>query len=81
MAVKPKINDVLLLLTIVLFFNFISCSHSFNRKLQDVENVIDEYPDSALSMLQEIDASSFSRDHDKAIICLSLRQKRNARFL
>ena len=74
MAVKPKINDVLLLLTIVLFFNFISCSHSFNRKLQDVENVIDEYPDSALSMLQEIDASSFSRDHDKALYNLLITQ-------
>ena len=74
MAIKPKINVVLLLLTIVSFFNLISCSRSFNRKLIDVENVIDEYPDSALSMLEEIDPSSFPREQDKALYNLLITQ-------
>lgn len=74
MTVKFRLGIVLLIFSIAISAIMISCTHSFDRKLLEVENVIDEYPDSAMTMLRGMDIASFPREHDKALYCLLITQ-------
>lgn len=51
------------------------------RQLETAEAIIDENADSALSILQNIDTSSLSRENDKAIYNLLITQAKEKNFI
>ena len=69
-----KLTSILLIsLTVLLIF--LSCSSSKNEKiLTHADEIMEEHPDSALSILETIDESSLKNDKDKAYFYLLLTQ-------
>lgn len=57
------------------------CISSPNHQLEEVKNIIDEMPDSALEILAAIDNTSYNNDQDRALHALLLTQARYKNYV
>ena len=79
-----KIQDILLLLSIVVFLCMIpGCGYrqASDSYLAEVDSIIEQRPDSALMLLESIQPSPSASDYDRAYYNMLLKYARNKNFI